>query len=123
MDLMAEAVSINAAGAIVSGVSNTMPIIGGAIETLDFVKDGEIYGGYGQRYLLGERRGIQLATSTEVRFLEDETVFKGTARYDGKPVFQDAFVGFGLSAAATAALDTNHPFAADTANAESLGGD
>lgn len=123
MDLMAEAVSINAAGAIVSGVSNTMPIIGGAIETLDFVKDGEIYGGYGQRYLLGERKGIQLATSTEVRFLEDETVFKGTARYDGKPVFQDAFVGFGLSAAATAALDTNHPFAADTANAESLGGD
>ncbi len=123
MDLMAEAVSINAAGAIVSGVSNTMPIIGGAIETLDFVKEGEIYGGYGQRYLLGERKGIQLATSTEVRFLEDETVFKGTARYDGKPVFQDAFVGFGLTAAATAALDTNHPFAADTANAESLGGD
>lgn len=123
MELMGEAVTINAAGAIVSGVANTMPIIGGAIETLDFIKDNEIYGGYGQRYLLGERRGIQLATSTEVRFLEDETVFKGTARYDGKPVFQDAFVGFGLSAAATGAIDTNHPFASDTANAESLGGD
>ena len=123
MELMGEAVTINAAGAIVSGVANTMPIIGGAIETLDFIKDNEIYGGYGQRYLLGERRGIQLATSTEVRFLEDETVFKGTARYDGKPVFQDAFIGFGLSAAATGAIDTNHPFASDTANAESLGGD
>lgn len=123
MELMGEAVTINAAGAIVSGVANTMPIIGGAIETLDFIKDNEIYGGYGQRYLLGERRGIQLATSTEVRFLEDETVFKGTARYDGKPVFQDAFVGFGLTAAATGAIDANHPFASDTANAESLGGD
>ena len=123
MELMGEAVTINAAGAIVSGVANTMPIIGGAIETLDFIKDNEIYGGYGQRYLLGERRGIQLATSTEVRFLEDETVFKGTARYDGKPVFQDAFIGFGLTAAATGAIDTNHPFASDTANAESLGGD
>ena len=123
MELMGEAVTINAAGAIVSGVANTMPIIGGAIETLDFIKDNEIYGGYGQRYLLGERKGIQLATSTEVRFLEDETVFKGTARYDGKPVFQDAFVGFGLTAAATGAIDTNHPFASDTANTESLGGD
>lgn len=116
MELMAEAVSINAAGAIVSGVSNTMPVIGGAIETLDFVKEGEIYGGYGARYLLGERKGIQLRVSEEYKFVEDQTVFKGTARYDGKPVFQDAFIGFGLSAAATAAIDTNHPFASDTAN-------
>lgn len=116
MELMSEAVSINAAGAIVSGVSNTMPVIGGAIETLDFVKEGEIYGGYGARYLLGERKGIDLKVSEEYKFVEDQTVFKGTARYDGKPVFQDAFIGFGLSAAATAAIDTNHPFAADTAN-------
>lgn len=122
-DLMAEAVSINAAGAIVAGVNDTMPIVGGAIETLDFIKDGEIYGGYGQRYLLGERRDVQLAVSTEYRFVEDQTVFKGTARYDGKPVFQDAFVGFGLTGAPTAALDNNHPFAADVANAQSLGGD
>lgn len=116
MDLMAEAVTINAAGAIVSGVSNTMPIIGGTIETLDFVKDGEIYGGYGARYLLGERKGIELKVSEEYKFIEDQTVFKGTARYDGKPVFSDAFIGFGLSAAASGEIDTAHPFAADTAN-------
>lgn len=118
MDLMAEAVTINAAGAIVSGVSNTMPIIDGAIETLDFVKEGEIYGGYGDRYLLGERKGIDLKVSEEYKFVEDQTVFKGTARYDGKPVHADAFIGFGLAAAASGAIDTAHPFAADTANQE-----
>ncbi|MFN0222116.1 phage major capsid protein [Paenibacillus sp. KR2-11] len=45
-----------------------------------------------KKYLLGERSGIKLATSTEVRFIEDQTVFKGTARYDGKPVYPDQFV-------------------------------
>lgn len=45
-----------------------------------------------KKYLLGERRGVQLAVSTDVRFIEDQTVFKGTARYDGKPIYNDYFV-------------------------------
>lgn len=45
-----------------------------------------------KKYLLGERRGVQLSVSTDVRFIEDQTVFKGTARYDGKPIYNDYFV-------------------------------
>lgn len=52
--------------------------------------DAVVFGDFKQ-YMLGERRGVQLASSTEVRFIEDQTVFKGTARYDGKPVNPAAF--------------------------------
>lgn len=45
-----------------------------------------------KKYLLGERAGVELAVSTDVRFIQDQTVFKGTARYDGKPIYTDYFV-------------------------------
>lgn len=51
-----------------------------------------------KKYLLGERRGVQLAVSTDVRFIQDETVFKGTARYDGKPIYNEYFVVVKLDA-------------------------
>lgn len=54
-------------------------------------KDTVIFGDF-KKYLLGERAGITLDSSTHVRFIQDQTVFKGTARYDGKPVSADAFV-------------------------------
>lgn len=96
-NLTANALSINAAGAIVSGMNESMPVIGGAIETLDFIPDGVIIGGYGSNYLLAEREGASMAQSEHVRFLEDQTVFKGTARYDGIPVIAEAFVAIGIS--------------------------
>ncbi len=112
--LMANALTINAAGAIVAGVNSTMPVIGGAIETLDFVPDDVIIGGYGDLYLLVERAGTAIAQSEHVRFLEDQTVFKGTARYDGLPVIAEGFVGIGIGGAAPAANAVT--FASDTAN-------
>jgi len=45
-----------------------------------------------KKYLLGERAGVKLAVSTDVRFIQDQTVFKGTARYDGKPIYTESFV-------------------------------
>lgn len=45
-----------------------------------------------KKYLLGERAGVKLAVSQDVRFIQDQTVFKGTARYDGKVVDKEAFV-------------------------------
>lgn len=122
--IMAETVEFNSAAALVASANSTMPVVGGAIVELDFVKDNEIIVGYGKRYKLARRADIRIAQSTEVKFIEDQTVFKATARYDGKPVFADAFMAFGLTGAPTAALDTNHPFAADTANtpAQSAGG-
>ncbi len=110
--LTAEALSFNAAGAIVTGQTKTMPIVGGAIELLDFVGDDVIVGGYGDLYLLAERAGISIAWSDQVRFLEDRTVFKGTARYDGTPVIPEAFVIITLNGATITIPD----FPPDTAN-------
>lgn len=40
-----------------------------------------------------------MAQSEHVRFIDDQTVFKATARYDGRPVFGEAFVAIGIGAA------------------------
>ena len=95
--VIASGVSIDANGAIVAGVNGTMPVVGGAIEVLNFVPDNVIIGGYFDCYLLAERAGTRFATSEHVRFLQDQTIFKGTARYDGKPVIAEAFVAIGIN--------------------------
>ena len=100
--LVVNAVSINASGAIVTGMNNTLPIVGGAIEILSFVPDGDIVGGYGERYLLAERAGVSVAQSEHVRFVDDQTVFKATARYDGTPVIAEAFVAMNINGTAPA---------------------
>lgn len=111
--LMANAMTVNSAGAIVSGVNATMPVIGGSIEVLNFIPDNVIIGGYFDLYLLAERRGVQLAQSEHFRFTSDQTVFKGTARYDGTPAIAEAFVAIGINGTTPSATMT---FAADTAN-------
>ena len=111
--VLSESISINAAGAIVAGATDVLPIVGGDIVVLDFVPDNMIIGGYGDLYLLAERAGTEIATSEHVRFLADETVIKGTARYDGKAVIPAGFVALGLGAAPDASGVT---FASDSAN-------
>lgn len=111
--LVADAISIDASGAIVSGVNGTMPVLGGIIEVLNFIPDNVIIGGYFDTYLLAERAGAKFATSEHVRFLQDQTVMKGTARYDGTPIAAaNAFVAIGLGTTPTADMT----FAPDTAN-------
>ena len=111
--LKAEAMSVNAAGAIVSGVEGTMPVVGGDVVVLDFIPDNVIIGGYFELYLLGERGGSKFAQSEHAFFIQDQTVFKGTARYDGAPVIAEAFVAIGInSVTPSASMD----FAPDNAN-------
>lgn len=113
--LQVEAMSINANGAIVSGMSNTMPIVGGGVEILDFMPDNVIVAGYFENYLMAERAGVKFAESQHVRFLNDQLVYKATARYDGKPVIASAFLAIGINNASVSAGDVE--FAQDTANA------
>lgn len=115
LTLQAEMLSINSAGAIVTGAQAEMPIIGGAVEILDFIPDNNIVGGYGQAYLLAERRGIELMSSEHARFTDDVTVFRGKARYDGIPVAGEAFAAFSISTTAVATSPTT-AFATDSAN-------
>lgn len=112
--LLANSLGINAAAAITAGMNNTMPVIGGNIEELSFMPDGVIVGGYGDLYLLVEREGAQVGQSEHVRFTEDQTVFKGTARYDGAPVIADGFVAIGISGTKPAANAVS--FTVDKAN-------
>ncbi len=113
MKIVSKAVTLNAAGAIVAGVSNTMPVVGGEIIELEFMSDNDIIGGFGSLYLLAERAGASLAVSEHVKFIEDQTVFKGTARYDGRPVFGEGFVAVNI---ANAAPTLTKSFATDSAN-------
>lgn len=102
--LQSKAINFNAAGAVVAGVQNTMPVIGGEAVLLDFIPLYHVIGGYGSLYLLAERGGIKLAQSEHVQFIQDNTVFKGTARFDGRPIFGEAFVGLTVDQGAGAAV-------------------
>lgn len=112
--LMAESMSINATGAVVAGMNGTMPVVGGDVVLLDFIPDNNIIAGYGDLYLLAERAGTALAQSEHALFTEDQTVFKGTARYDGLPVIAEGFVAIGINAVTPT---TSMSFATDSANA------
>ena len=111
--IAAATVNVNSEGSFVAGVLDRMPVIGGTIEVLDFIPDNVIIGGYFDLYLLAERAGTRFATSEHVRFLADQTVLKGTARYDGQPAIAEGFVAMALGTTAPTAAMT---FASDTAN-------
>lgn len=113
--LVAESLGFDAAGAIVAGVNGTMPVIGGVIEVLNFIPDNIIIGGYFDLYLLAERAGTVINTSEHAFWVEDQTGFKGTARYDGKVLDPSAFVAIGINGATPATAEVT--FAQDTANA------
>lgn len=111
--LISEALNFNAAGAIVTGQSGIMPVVGGDIVTFEDMADGDIFGGYGDLYLLAERAGTTIAQSEHNRFVEDQTVFRGVARYDGKPIIAEGFVLMNILGNAPT---TSVSFAQDKAN-------
>ena len=111
--LMAATVTVNSNGQIVAGMSDVMPVVGGVIEVLSFIPDDVIIGGYFDLYTLAERAGSKFASSEHVRFLQDQTVFKGTARYDGAPAIAEAFVAIGIGGTTPNATMS---FPTDTAN-------
>ncbi len=115
MALLAESMDKNMSAAIVAGMNNSMPVVGGEIVELSFIPDNNIVYGYFDMYLMAERAETRLGQSEHCRFIEDQTVFKGTARYDGEPVIPDAFAVMTITTAApTTAVD----FPGDTASAE-----
>lgn len=114
--LQSQGLSINAAGAIVSGLNGTMPVAGGVVEVLDFIPDYDVITGYFDLYLLAERQGTTIDQSEHVHFIADRTVFRGRARYDGLPVIAEGFV---LMNVKNVNPTTTVEFAPDTANSDS----
>ena len=112
--LMTKALAFNSAAALVAN-TEFMPVLGGTIVEFedDQIADNEIIGGFGGNYLLAERAGVEFASSDIPLFLQDQTVFKGTARYDGMPVAGEAFVIVNF---ANTSPTTTADFADDEAN-------
>lgn len=112
--IQVEATNINAAGAIVAVMDGTMPVLGGDLVVFgnEVMPDNTIIGGYGDLYLLAERAGTAVGYSDLPLYIQDQTVVKGTARYDGQPVIPEGFVVLGIGAAPTTSVD----FAPDQAN-------
>ena len=115
LTILAKALAFNASAVLTAGVTGEMPVIGGRIVEVEMneLQDYEIIGGFGDAYRLAQRQGATFAVSDQRFFVEDQTAFRGTARYDGKPVFADSFViiNFANTSPTTAA-----DFAEDYAN-------
>lgn len=117
--LQSKAILATALGRYVTFDGMTMPIIGGDVEILEFIPDGDIVGGYGNLYLWAQRSGMTIEASREVQFIQDNTVFRGKERADGMPVIPGAFVAININGAS---VTTSMVFAADTANNAKLSG-
>lgn len=115
INIMAKALAYNASAALVAGMNNQMPLIGGDIVESELVGDNEIIGGFGSLYLLAEREGAAFESSEHVRFVQNQTGFKGYARYDGMPIFGEAFVVVSFDNTDTA---TSSTFPTDYANTD-----
>lgn len=54
-------------------------------------EDKILYGDF-EQYTMVERESITIDSSDQVKFMEDQTAFRGKGRFDGKPTNADAFV-------------------------------
>lgn len=115
--ILTKALAFNSAAALKAGIDDEMPVIGGKIIEMEDpeLQDYEIIGGYGAGYILGRRQDARFGNSDQQFYTDDQTVFKGTARYDGKPVYGENFVivNFG-----NVSPETDKAFEADYANTE-----
>lgn len=111
--LKSKVITFTATGDVVANIYGTLPIVGGDVDILEFIPDGDIIGGYGDLYLWAQRSGMVIELSRDVQFIQDNTVFRGKERADGMPIIPGAFVAINILGAAPT---TSIPFAADTAN-------
>lgn len=110
-ELDAQLTLANADGAYVGNVES---IFDGKIVKLGFMPNNVIVGGIQNVYHLFRRAGIELSTTDQRFWTEDQTGFKATARYDGKHIDDNAFVAIGINSKTPSASDVT--FAGDGAN-------
>ena len=116
MHIMAKALAFDANAALQANTT-LMPVIGGTIVEFEDeqIPDNWIGGGFFDNYLMAERAGLRIGNSDAPFYLQDMTAFKASARYDGKPVFGEAFVVVRFDNTAPATSDT---FPTDWANTD-----
>lgn len=69
--------------------SLTAPNIGVRVVFSQYMQKDEVLFGDFKRYMIAQRSGMKLEASTDVRFIEDQTIIKGLQRMDGKPLHVD----------------------------------
>lgn len=111
--LRSKLVTFTATGDAVANLYGYLPIVTGNVDILEFIPDGDIIGGYGDLYLWVDRASMQIESSREVQFIQDNTVFRGKARADGAPIIPGAFVAININ---NTEVTTVMDFAADNAN-------
>lgn len=87
-------INLNDAGTYSGSLPNvTRPDILGipVVFNNNMAEDQVLYGEF-QQYTLVERENIAIDSSDQIRFIEDQTAFRGKGRFDGKPVKAEAFV-------------------------------
>lgn len=112
--LKAQAAAFDAAGALRADLDGILPIIGAEIEIIEDMPDYNVLMGYGEKYPLGERAVVDIAMSEHAMFIEDHTVYRGRARYDGRPAVAEAFVLVGVNGTAPTTSATFRPDYANT---------
>ena len=90
-----------------------MPVVGGVIVEWEVMPDNEIAGGFLSLYRSVEREGTLIESNTNVRWLQNQTCYKGLQRRDGKPAIGEAFVVVNYGNATPATTTT---FGKDLAN-------
>lgn len=103
----------NSNGAFVTVSGQAFPGVGYKVVFSEEIPENNILVGDFTKYLLAERADVKSASSTEFLFTDDKTVFKATARYDGKSVRKGAFVLIGLN---DTVPEVSASFAIDKAN-------
>ena len=66
--LKSKLITFTATGDIVANLFGTLPIVGGDVDILEFIPDGDIIGGYGDLYLWAQRSGSTIEMSRECQF-------------------------------------------------------
>lgn len=105
-------INVDSAGNVVGKLPNLKKpdFLGLRIEFDNFMEPDQILFGDYEKYTLVEREDITIDNSIHVKFVEDQTAFRGKGRFDGKPTNKDAFVLVTLSEAAAASeMDNGTP--------------
>lgn len=78
-----------------SGANSSLPypnLNGVRVKFTPAVGDKKIILGDFKQYVMGKRRGAQIAASDQVKFTDDQTLFRVSGRFDGQPLNNAAFV-------------------------------
>lgn len=78
-----------------AGANSSLPypnLNGVRVKFTPAVGDKKIILGDFKQYVMGKRRGAQIASSDQVKFTDDQTLLKVSGRFDGQPLNNAAFV-------------------------------